>query len=154
MKLMKSVFTRTVITALFGALAFAGVASAQHKNYSGKFTLPVAARWGNVVLPAGDYTFTLESGSSSSTENLTLISDARRSYVGRVMPIVTTENHQLHGNDCLVLGQNSETTVVQELRLASAGIDITYAPSTRRGKRQAEEAQMKLAQIEVTRATN
>lgn len=153
MKLMKSIFARTVITALFGVLAFMGVANAQQINYRGKFTLPVVARWGNVVLPAGDYTFTLESGSNSSTENLTLITDARRSYVGRVMPIVTTQKQGLHGNDCLVLGPNSEMNVVRELRLASAGIDITYAPSTRRGKKQTEEAQVQVSRIEVTHST-
>jgi len=34
------------------------VASAQ--SYRGKFTLPFAARWGGLTLPAGEYTFTVD----------------------------------------------------------------------------------------------
>ena len=40
--------------------SFAVLVNAQ-AAYQGKFTLPVEARWGGSVLPAGDYTFTLPS---------------------------------------------------------------------------------------------
>ena len=40
------------------------VASAQ--SYRGKFTLPFAARWGGLTLPAGVYTFTADSLTASS----------------------------------------------------------------------------------------
>jgi len=55
------------------------VASAQ--SYRGKFTLPFAARWGGLTLPAGVYTFTADSLTNSS-----LISIERDGqYLGRVM---------------------------------------------------------------------
>ncbi|HLZ12400.1 MAG TPA: hypothetical protein VKP58_07425 [Candidatus Acidoferrum sp.] len=44
-----------------GALATG--ANAQN-SYAGKFTLPFETHWGDSTLPAGDYTFTLESNSS------------------------------------------------------------------------------------------
>src|SRR5437870_2389992 len=40
--------------------SFAVLGNAQ-AAYQGKFTLPVEARWGGSILPAGDYTFTLPS---------------------------------------------------------------------------------------------
>jgi hypothetical protein len=47
------------MSAVMLAAAFAGTAqqaSAQSQNYRGKFTLPVEARFGNVVLEPGNYT--------------------------------------------------------------------------------------------------
>src|SRR5260370_15011937 len=44
-----------------GALATSGNAQ---NAYQGKFTLAVETHWGDVTLPAGDYTFTLPSNSA------------------------------------------------------------------------------------------
>ena len=55
------------------------VASAQ--SYRGKFTLPFAARWGGLTLPAGVYTFTADS--LTNTSLITIEHDGR--YLGRVM---------------------------------------------------------------------
>jgi len=50
----------------FGLLALALLAmslapvSASAQAYRGKFTLPFSARWGGLVLPAGDYTFSVD----------------------------------------------------------------------------------------------
>ncbi len=55
------------------------VASAQ--AYRGKFTLPFAARWGGLTLPAGEYTFTAD-----SVTNANFISvEHDGQYLGRVM---------------------------------------------------------------------
>ncbi len=55
------------------------VASAQ--SYRGKFTLPFAARWGGLTLPAGEYTFTADSLTNSSM--ISIEHDGQ--YLGRVM---------------------------------------------------------------------
>jgi hypothetical protein len=44
-----------------GALATCGNAQTP---YAGKFTLPFETHWGDATLPAGDYTFTLQSNSA------------------------------------------------------------------------------------------
>src|SRR5260370_2344519 len=44
-----------------GALATSGNAQ---NAYQGKFTLAIETHWGDVTLPAGDYTFTLPSNSA------------------------------------------------------------------------------------------
>ncbi len=55
------------------------VASAQ--SYRGKFTLPFAARWGGLTLPAGEYSFTAD-----SITNANFISvEHDGQYLGRVM---------------------------------------------------------------------
>jgi len=54
--------TKLGVAALaLGALATGGNSQTV---YQGKFTLPFETRWGSATLPAGDYTFTMESASS------------------------------------------------------------------------------------------
>ena len=60
---MKSNFTRILAIAALGLIAVcasANPASAQDA-FKGSFTLTSDVRWGQASLPAGDYTFTLES---------------------------------------------------------------------------------------------
>jgi|SRR5271168_500497 len=53
-------FTKVAAAALaLGALAMGGNAQ---NAYEGKFTLPVETHWGTATLPAGDYTFAMQSG--------------------------------------------------------------------------------------------
>ena len=60
---MKTKFTRIIAIATFGLIAIctsASSASAQNA-FQGKFTLPNEVRWANASLPAGDYSFSLDS---------------------------------------------------------------------------------------------
>ncbi len=45
--------------AMLAACALAGAANAQ-PTFSGKFTLPYEVHWGKTVLPAGDYSITMD----------------------------------------------------------------------------------------------
>ena len=54
-----STLLRFLGLALLAACIYPGHASAQ--MLQGKFTLPSEARWGQATLPAGEYTFTLDS---------------------------------------------------------------------------------------------
>jgi hypothetical protein len=65
---MKTNRIRTLVMAALGLLAAAalvGTATAQSSTTAcnGTFTLPNAVRWNGAVLPAGDYSFVLESAS-------------------------------------------------------------------------------------------
>ena len=65
--------------ALLAISIIPSVASAQ--VYRGKFTLPFAARWGGLTLPAGEYSFTAD-----SLTNANFISvEHDGQYLGRVM---------------------------------------------------------------------
>jgi hypothetical protein len=71
---MKSNRTLRGFNLLFAGLAaaclFAGSASAQ-KAYEGNFTLPFGAKWGGATLPAGNYSFTVDSASVGSFVKVT-----------------------------------------------------------------------------------
>jgi hypothetical protein len=54
-------FTKTGVAAL--ALAALATAGNAREVYKGKFTLAAKTQWGDVTLPAGDYTFALPSAS-------------------------------------------------------------------------------------------
>ena len=54
-------FTKTGVAAL--ALAALATAGNAREVYKGKFTLAAKTQWGDVTLPAGDYTFALPSTS-------------------------------------------------------------------------------------------
>jgi hypothetical protein len=138
MKSRKPVFARTFLAALAAVIALAGGANAQTR-YVGKFTLPFAAHWAKVALPAGDYTFQV---SSASLHSLLTIVDARGVAVGLTTPIAMDETREVAGQDCLVLERNADGELfVRDLRLASAGVIISYMPYGRRAKR-VEEGQL------------
>jgi hypothetical protein len=61
---LKAITELGLTAVVFGMLAGAGNAVTV---YQGKFTLPIEVRWGSSILPAGDYTFELESQSSPYT---------------------------------------------------------------------------------------
>ena len=65
--------------ALLAISIIPSVASAQH--YRGKFTLPFAARWGGLTLPAGEYTFAADGVTNSSMISI----EHAGQYLGRVM---------------------------------------------------------------------
>jgi hypothetical protein len=53
---------RLALLALAALCLATSLASAQTSGFRGKFTLPFKARWGQVVLPPGNYTFSIASG--------------------------------------------------------------------------------------------
>jgi hypothetical protein len=144
MKSRKPVFARTFLAALAAVMAFSGVANAQTR-YVGKFTLPVAAHWGQVALAAGDYTFQI---SSAGLHSVVTIEDARGLAVGMTTPIAMDEPLKVAGHDCLVLERNADGELfVRDLRLTAPRVILSYWPYGRRTK-QVEEAQ--LLRIDVT----
>lgn len=61
---LKLIAKVSVAALALGALTTNGNAQ---DAYKGKFTLPFETHWGSATLPAGDYTFTMSSASSSYT---------------------------------------------------------------------------------------
>ena len=62
MKSIRSSMLLKVLVLAIGVLG-ASVSSAHAQSANGKFTLTHDTRWGNVLLPPGDYTFSLQSPS-------------------------------------------------------------------------------------------
>ena len=58
MKRIRSFALSSLVLALIASCLSAGMAKAQ--EWQGQFTLPFEARWGQAILPAGDYSFTVD----------------------------------------------------------------------------------------------
>ncbi len=56
MKTKATLFT----VAMLAACVLASAANAQPPSFTGKFTLPYEVHWGQTVLPAGDYSITMD----------------------------------------------------------------------------------------------
>lgn len=111
---------RVVFLALVGTTLSAGLLRAE--DYKGSFTLPFEIRWGNATLPAGDYTFTIE---TDKVPNLATVRGENRA----AMIIATGKSDsQFSGRSSLLLARRGRTGVVRELHLAIPGLK----PSTSR----------------------
>ena len=91
------------------------------ENHKGSFTLPFEVRWGTAVLPAGDYTFTID---TDKGPNLATI----RGDNGAAMIIANGKSdRQFSGRSSLVLARRGRTGVVRELHLAIPGLKPAYS---------------------------
>lgn len=119
-------FKRCLTFALLSACIAAGVAGAQHSPaiYEGKFTLPFETRWGKAVLPAGDYTFTVDSTALPATVT---VHSVRESKTAPMIMAQAISQHGTSGQSSLIVARNSGKGVVRGLQLAELGLDFEYA---------------------------
>ena len=120
---MKTKFTRILAIVTFGLIAIcASASSASAQNaFQGKFTLPNDVRWANTSLPAGDYTFSLNS----------------RTMPGRVFLqgpnggafILTSVIDNRHEGDSsrLTIEHRGGVSFVRSMYLADLGVELTYS---------------------------
>jgi hypothetical protein len=101
--------------ALLAACFVAGHANAQ--VIQGKFTLPFSARWGKATLPAGDYSFALDSVGPTCTLHL------YRGRNGVGMILSQSYDKSYSGNAELTVEQGA----VRTLNLPELGIILQYA---------------------------
>ena len=113
---LKSV--RILLLAVLAAGLSASLVSAQ--EYEGKFTLPFEARWGGAVLPAGDYSFSLDRG------HIALVRQGRRG----VAFIATSKatRGEVAGSSALIAVASAGSYRIRALRLAEAGVVLEYMP--------------------------
>ena len=116
--------------ALLAACFVAGHANAQ--VFQGKFTLPFQARWGKATLPAGDYSFKLDSVRTTCTLRLY----RGRNGVGMILPQSYDKAYSGHAE--LTVEQGT----VRTLRLPEIGIILQYAPQHPKHLTAPEERQL------------
>jgi hypothetical protein len=117
--------TKVVLFAslLLATCLFAGTVNAQ--SFQGKFTLHHTARWGQAVIPAGEYRFTMDPGAEPA---LVVIYDANN---GRRVAFVTsgiTEGNA-KGNSALLIGRRGNQREIYSFRLAELGETFVYDPA-------------------------
>ena len=119
---MKSLRNRILTLVAVGLLSigFGASASQAQAIYKGSFTLAQDVRWQNATMPAGDYTFTVESTTRSKPVLVT-------GPAGTVfqLPIVTSET-KIGEQSKLILEWRGDNLYVREMDLAQVGLNIRY----------------------------
>ena len=114
---------------------WAGVANAA-PLYRGSFTLPYEVRWGQAVLPAGDYRLRFE---DISTRVFVVIKDAKSGKDVAMLAAVT--KGEAKGESALLIAGKGNQRAVHSLRLAELGEVFIYDPALVPRPRDVREAQ-------------
>jgi hypothetical protein len=114
--------------ALLAGCFTANLASAQDA-FRGTFTLPFEAQWGKIVLPAGEYEFTLDHG---SVAGMVSIRAEGTQGLGVVLNQAVYDQQTIDHSE-LVLVRSGGNYTVRALRLADLGVTLEYSvPKTGR----------------------
>jgi hypothetical protein len=123
MKMNRSLsMVRNLVLALATASIFTGVAKAQATLYSGKFTLPFEAHWGGLTLPAGDYSFQLNS-SGHGSDMIVVLQGTRK--LGFVMSEAYNQAPQSEQSELIVTRSSGRARIVA-LHAGELGTDFYY----------------------------
>ena len=137
MNLKKKLSTVQLLTlGLLVSFLWASVANAAPR-YRGRFSLPYEVRWGQAILPAGEYLLRFE---DVKTRVFVVIQDAKSGKeVAYLAPKTTSE---AQGKSALLIDDKSNQRVVHSLRLAELGEVFIYEPALARGAENVREAQI------------
>ncbi len=106
--------------AMLAACALAGAANAQ-PTFTGKFTLPYEVHWGQTVLPAGDYSITMDRLDSAA-----LVRSA--SGKARFITAFPTSGDSLKGGAFLYVTTNEGQHRVRYMNAPMLGKVLIYEP--------------------------
>jgi hypothetical protein len=124
----------TLFAAILLAITLlAGSANAQ-SLFKGKFTLQHETRWGQAVLPAGDYILTFDDHLS----NMLLVRDAKSLHRVAYVP-ANNRQDSTGGASALLITVRGSQQVVHSFRIAELGQVFVYDRSLANG-REVEEA--------------
>jgi len=110
----------TLVAAGLLSIGLGASASQAQAVYKGSFTLDHSIRWQNATMPAGDYTFTVESTTRSKPVLVT-------GPAGSVfqLPLVTSQG-KIGDKSVLKLEWRGDNLCVREMDLAEVGLNIRY----------------------------
>lgn len=112
---------RLFAVVLLATCAFAGIANAQ--TLAVKFTLPFEVQWGRNLLPAGEYSVSID-----SSAKVALVRSANGNTVGFTPIPITATSHS--GNTALFVMVRGNERLVRSLNLPTRGISLIYPPTT------------------------
>lgn len=111
-----------VTLALFSVVLFS--ANLQAQTTHGKFTLPIEARWGTILLEPGEYDFTITNDLAGPM--LTLRS--RETRLAAMVLSAKVTDLRPDGKTKLILEKSDMGMYVRALCLGDAGVMLTYEP--------------------------
>jgi hypothetical protein len=131
---------------LFAVCVSASPASAQNAA-QGRFTLSHEVRWQGAALPAGDYTFAME---STARPNKMIVTGPN----GSVFELSKAISDRTTGQpSCLTLERRGGTSFVRELYLADLGMHFSYSvPEIPKNERQLAQGPASTEQVLVAMA--
>ena len=112
------------IAALAVAGICAGTANAQAKA-AGSFTLPFEAKWGNAVLPPGEYTFSVRSAHAASAAYL--VSFAPKGRSGETVISMQDLGARIGEKNMLVAVRTGGRYRIRSLHLPIANLVVSFA---------------------------
>jgi hypothetical protein len=115
--------------ALAIGLLAASVSTAYAQSARGSFTLPHEARWGNVLLSPGVYTFSLQSPSLPAP---IMVGKAGSSQIAVVLPRVVSVERLAEGSRLVLSHNASGGSFVSALYLGDLGVSLHYESSKTR----------------------
>jgi hypothetical protein len=126
---MKSIqnhsWMKVLVLAAFVACLSAGLASAQ--EFKGSFTLPFDAQWGGTTLPAGDYSFRINTARAPYVAHV-------RGEQGSIMVLAQSiSDRPSPGHSELVIANSRGKSAVRALCLAELGVVLSYGKSQPQG---------------------
>lgn len=115
-------FVYTAVLAVI-ALNIAPNRAAAEEPSRGKFTLTHEVRWGNAVVPAGDYEFAYNPFQTSSILTLTRMGTMRAGYM---VLVVSAEDSKRSGSNRLMLKTVGDDSYVSSLELSKVGMKLYF----------------------------
>jgi hypothetical protein len=110
---------------LFSVVMAAVVGNAQIALH-GKFQLASETRWGKAVLPAGNYSFTID----STQLPVRIVIQSTDGKTGAIAQAETSVNAAPGGSYLFITGSGSDSTV-RSMNLPQLGMSLIYMPLTR-----------------------
>jgi hypothetical protein len=120
------------------ALNFAPSLAAGQENARGHFTLTHEVHWDNIIVPAGEYRFSIDSNDAPRVMTLSSLDRARGSFF---LLVRATEEDNLTDLNRLVLSKtNDGISWVSAMQLPEFGVTLYFAPPSVRTERQIAKA--------------
>jgi hypothetical protein len=104
-----------------GALCLSVTLASAQSAMKGEFTLPFEIHWGRAILPAGQYSFDLESTHAPQMIRV------RGEGVNVMLMAQATGDRPTPTDSALVLTRQGDSNFVRSLRLAPLGISLYFA---------------------------
>ena len=107
-------------------------------TYMGKFTLPVEARWGSVILAPGDYTISMELESARTFNYLVVRGEGKSAFI-----LASVADHkEITNHSQLNLVKTAAGYAVQTLEAGEAGLTLSYLVPKNKREPAAHEAEL------------
>ena len=119
------------------ALTLASNAAVTEAPTHDKFTLAHDVRWGNALVPAGDYEFSYDPYVKSPILTLTKVSGTRASYM---LLVLSAEDSKATNSNRLVLETVADGNYVSTMELAECGMTLYFTVPSHPAKQMAKTA--------------